>query len=75
MNRGCDTCQYIDTNAEQEPCVSCVRNYVDKWERQSYEHLINPLKRLAKIQIEKGNAEAVGIYGAVMMWIKEEGDR
>jgi hypothetical protein len=38
----------------------------------AYTDLIAQLKKLAKIQIDKGNTDAVDVCADVMKWIKEE---
>ena len=32
IDEGCDTCKYEDIKMFSEPCVHCMRNYLDKWE-------------------------------------------
>lgn len=32
IDEGCDTCKYEDIKMFSEPCVHCMRNYMDKWE-------------------------------------------
>ena len=72
MNYSCETCKHVNVRQEDYPCRECAHSYTDRWERATFDYLIEPLLALAGLQIDKGNHEAVDICKSVISWIEAE---
>ena len=72
MNYSCETCKHANVSMGDYPCRACTHSYTDRWEKATFDDLIDPLLTLAGLQIDKGNHEAVEICKAVIRLIEAE---
>ena len=72
MNNSCETCKYVNARLEDFPCRVCTHSYTDRWEKATFDDMIEPLLILAGLQNDKGNHEAVEICKAVIKLIEAE---
>ena len=72
MNYSCETCKHVNVRQEDHPCCVCTHSFIDRWEKATFDYLIEPLLALAGLQIDKGNHEAADICKSVISWIEAE---